>query len=81
MVSQEDFDGIRAAQKAITKLEGGSSIISGSDEHQQLTWAVIRLSNLLLTRPMTEKDLERAKEVAQRYFAGKITAPITDKDA
>lgn len=65
MVSQEDFDNIRAAQKAITKLEGGSPIITGSKEQEHLTWAVIRLSNLLLTRPLTEADIARAKEWAE----------------
>lgn len=73
MLSDEDLDNIRAAQKAITKMENGSPIISGSEEHEALTWAVIRLSSLLLTRPMTEKDLERAKEVAARYFSSKET--------
>lgn len=68
MVSDEDLNNIRAAQKAITKLEGGSPIVVGSKEQEHLTWAVIRLSNLLLTRPPTEEETARAKEWAEVWF-------------
>lgn len=66
MVSEEDFNGIRNAQRAITKLETDGSISVNSVEHQALLWAVIRLGDEILfnKEPLTGKDLERALAIS-----------------
>lgn len=76
-VSEEDMNGILAAQGVITMLECGKSIVSNSPEHHALTWAVLRLTNEILidTTPLSGKDLERANQVAKDYRDGKYHLP------
>ena len=74
MITEEQFTQLRAAQKAIVQLENGKSILTDSDEHQALTWAVLELTNimLLIKKPLTGSDLTRAIEVAAQYRRGEI---------
>jgi hypothetical protein len=65
MISNEDLDLVKKAQQVITKLDGGASIVGGSQEHLDLTRAVVKLSGLVLTRPMTNQELEDAKAHVQ----------------
>lgn len=72
MISEEDFQGCRAAQKAIDKLEADGSISVNSPEHQALVWAVVRLSGQLLfdNRPLTPAELEKAQQVIASFRKG-----------
>lgn len=76
-ISEEDFNGILAAQGVITMLESGKSIVSNSPEHHALTWAVLRLTNEILidATPLSGKDLERAQQVGKDYRDGKYHLP------
>ena len=67
-----------AAQQAITSLESGKSISPNSEEHKALTWAVVRLTDELLIskRPLKNKDLEYAREVATKYRTKKLIVPL-----
>lgn len=62
MIPNEDLNNIRAAQKAIIKLERGEPIMAGSEEHKHLTWAVVKLSGEVLTRTISDKELEKIRE-------------------
>ena len=73
MVSQEVYDGVMAAIKAIKKLEGGEFIVPNSTEHNALTWAVLKVldDNLFDHSPLSKKDLEHAQKVIEEYRTGK----------
>jgi len=69
MVSDEDFQMMLNAQRAITKLETSGSIAVNSPEHQALLWAVLRLGDEILFdhSPLTGKDLEWAQQIAAKH--------------
>lgn len=64
-LSEENIEKLRAAQRAIVKLEFGGIIASGSSEHDALSWAVTSLTAEMLfdNRPLTDKDRKRAEEI------------------
>lgn len=61
MITKEDLELLQKAQAIIIKLDGGGSVVGGSQEHLDLSRAITRFSGMLLFQPMTEKDVEKAQ--------------------
>ena len=71
MISDEVYDGIIAAIKVMKKLDAGVAIQPGSKDHENLTWAILKLysDNLIDHSPLTGKNLEWAQRIAREYSA------------
>jgi hypothetical protein len=73
VVPEDVFKGVTACVKAMKKLDAGESITPGSPEHEALVWGVLKLidDHLIDNSPLTGKNLEWAKAVAEHVRAGR----------
>lgn len=73
-VSKETVDLVLRAQRSITKIENGPAVAGflNVEDIAALTWAVLEVTNLYLfsKEPLSEKDMAKAQEIAERYRSG-----------
>lgn len=73
-VSKETVDLVLRAQRAITKIDNGPAVADflTPEDIAALTWAVLEVTTkyLFSTEPLSEKDMSKAQEIAERYRAG-----------
>lgn len=71
-VTKEQVDTVLQAQKVVSKLESGQTILPNSEEHKVLTAAILELTTrvMCVKHELTEADRAKAEEIAERYRKG-----------